>query len=56
VADSDDVLAVALERADALADPDRTRLGALLHPAFGWTSHGRRPALRHRASMPVVTA
>ncbi|WP_166678822.1 nuclear transport factor 2 family protein [Kribbella voronezhensis] len=35
----DEVVAAALERADALARRDAERLLALLHPDFHWTSH-----------------
>lgn len=39
VADSDDVLQAAQERAAAMAGKDEARLRGLLHPRFSWISH-----------------
>jgi ketosteroid isomerase-like protein len=39
MADVDDVLSAAWQRAEAMADNDETRLRELLHPDFGWISH-----------------
>ena len=39
MADVDDVLSAAWQRAEAMADKDETRLRELLHPDFGWISH-----------------
>ena len=39
MADSDDVLSAALQRAKAMAGKNETRLRELLHPSFTWISH-----------------
>jgi ketosteroid isomerase-like protein len=39
VSDSDDVLAAANDRAQALVDSDADRLAELMHPQLRWTTH-----------------